>query len=79
MNADQTVAFRYLEEQTGILPPISTVSKARMACSPLPEIHRLYASVAATETIAAAVDTQSLKIMATVGPINYPAWAGIRP
>jgi DNA-binding beta-propeller fold protein YncE len=36
-----------------------------------PEIHRLYASVTGNHQVAT-VDTQSLKIVATVGPIDYP-------
>ena len=68
MNADQLVVFDTLKRQVlANLDGFKRVHGVTLA----PAIHRLYASVTGNHYVAA-VDTESLKIVGTGGPINYP-------
>ncbi len=68
MNADQIVVFDTSKRQVvANLDGFKGVHGVLAA----PEIHSLYASATGDHQVAA-VDTQTLKIMGTVGPINYP-------
>jgi DNA-binding beta-propeller fold protein YncE len=67
MNADQLVVFDTSKRQVVNLDGFKRVHGVFAA----PEIHRLFASVTGSHQVAA-VDTQTLKIVATAGPISYP-------
>ena len=68
MNADQLVVFDTSKRQVvANLDGFKRVHGVTVA----PGIHRLYASVTGNHQVAA-VDTESLKTVATAGPINYP-------
>lgn len=68
MNADQLVVFDTSKRQ--VVANLDGFKRVHGVFA-APEIHRLYASVTGNHQVAA-VDTQTLKIMATVGPISYP-------
>jgi DNA-binding beta-propeller fold protein YncE len=68
MNADQLVVFDTSKRQ--VVANLDGFKRVHGVFA-APEIHRLYASVTGSHQVAA-VDTQTLKIVATAGPINYP-------
>src|SRR5258707_15738578 len=67
MNADQLVVFDTSKRQ--VLPNLDGFKRVH-GVTVAPEIHRLYASVTGNHQ-ADALDTQSLKTLATAGPITY--------
>jgi DNA-binding beta-propeller fold protein YncE len=68
MNADQLVVFDTSKrEVVANLDGFARVHGVFAA----PEVHRLYASVTGNHQVAA-VDTRTLKVVATAGPITYP-------
>ncbi|MHB2006578.1 MAG: YncE family protein [Acidobacteriaceae bacterium] len=68
MNADQLVVF---DVRTGkVIANLDAFQRVHGVFA-APEVHRLYASVTGNHQVAA-VDTQTLKIVGTAGPINYP-------
>ena len=68
MNADQLVVFDTSKRE--VIANLDGFKRVHGVFA-APEIHRLYASVTGNHQVAA-VDTQTLKIVATAGPINYP-------
>lgn len=68
MNADQLVVFDLAKRQ--VAANLDGFRRVHGVLA-VPQINRVFASVTGDHKVAA-VDTQSLKIVATVGPINYP-------
>jgi DNA-binding beta-propeller fold protein YncE len=68
MNADQLVVFDTSKRQ--VVANLDGFKRLHGVFA-APEIHRLYASVTGSHQVAA-VDAQTLKIVATAGPISYP-------
>ena len=68
MNADQLVVFDTRKRE--VVANLDGFKRVHGVFA-VPEIHRLYASVTGNHQVAA-VDTQTLKIVGTAGPITYP-------
>ena len=68
MNADQLVVFDTSKRQ--VVANLDGFKRVHGVFA-VPEIHRMYASVTGNHQVAV-VDTQTLKILATAGPIRYP-------
>ncbi|TCK75900.1 YncE family protein [Acidipila rosea] len=68
MNADQLVVFDVRARR--VIANLAGFQRVHGVFA-APEVHRLYASVTGKHQVAA-VDTQTLKIVGTAGPINYP-------
>jgi DNA-binding beta-propeller fold protein YncE len=68
MNAGQLVVFDTSKRQ--VIANLDGFPRVHGVIA-APEIHRLYASVTGNHQVAA-VDTQSLRIIGTAGPIDYP-------
>lgn len=68
MNADQLIVFDTAKRE--VVANLDGFKRVHGVCA-APEVHRLYASVTGNHQVAA-VDTQTLKIVGTAGPIIYP-------
>jgi len=68
MNADQLVVFDTSKRQ--VIANLDGFKRVHGVFA-APEIHRVYASVTGNHQVAA-VNTETLKIVGTAGPINYP-------
>jgi DNA-binding beta-propeller fold protein YncE len=68
MNADQLVVFDTAKR--AVVANLDGFKRVHGVFA-APEVHRLYASVTGNHQVAA-VDTQTLKIVGTTGPITYP-------
>jgi len=68
MNADQLVVFDVRARK--VIANLDGFQRVHGVFA-APEVHRLFASVTGKHQVAA-VDTQTLKIVGTAGPINYP-------
>ena len=68
MNADQLVVFDTQKRQ--VIANLNGFQRVHGVLA-VPEIHRVFASVTGKHEVAA-VDTDTLKIVGSAGPINYP-------
>ncbi len=68
MNADQLVVFDTAKRE--VVANLDGFKRVHGVCA-APEFHRLYASVTGDHQVVT-VDTQTLKILGTAGPITYP-------
>jgi hypothetical protein len=68
MNADQLVVFDVRARK--VIANLDGFERVHGVFA-APEVHRLFASITGKHQVAA-LDTQTLKIVGTAGPINYP-------